>query len=101
MTEPYEDWLTTGELRSDAYVGCVERGDGAAIEYALFGIDPEREDDVTEGPIDSVPDDLEAEGCKCRLVRVAVIQTDEGSIEVADDWHSDRECPANARYDRK
>jgi hypothetical protein len=98
MSETYENWLTTGELRSDAYVGCVERDDGAAIEYALFGIDPKRDGDAIEGSIDSVPKDLKAAGCKCRLVRVAVIETDEGSIEVADDWHSDRACSASVRY---
>lgn len=97
MSEAYKDWLATGELRSDASVACVERDDGAAIEYALFGVDPERDDDAIEASIDSVPDDLEAEGCKCRIVRVAVIQTDEGSIEVAGNWHSDEACPANVR----
>ena len=102
MSEPYEDWLAAGDLRSDTYVGGVRREDGASITYALFGVDPERDDDAIEGSIESLPDDLEAEGCECRYVRVAVIRTDEGSLEVAKDhWHSDKACPANRRHDQR
>jgi len=98
MGEPHEDWLATGELRSDAYVGCVEREDGAQVLYALFGVDPERDDDDIEESIESLPGDLKAEGCECRYVRVAVIRTDEGSPKIArDQWHSDESCPANVR----
>lgn len=101
MSEPDEDWLATGELRSDAYVGCVERDDGTAIHYALFGVDPDRDEDAIEDAIESLPDDLEAEGCECQYVRVAVTRTDEGSLEVAKDpWHSDKSCPANVRHEK-
>jgi hypothetical protein len=100
MSEPYEDWLATGRLRSDTYVGGLRREDGATIAYALFGVDPERDDGPKEESIESLSDDLEGEGCECRYVRVAVIRTDEGSIEVArDHWHSDETCPANVRHD--
>jgi len=101
MSEPYEDWLATGELRSDTYVGAVTRQDGPTIAYALFGGDAERNGDAIEESIESLPDDLAAEGCECRYVRVAVIWTDEGSIEVAPDhWHSDKACLANVRDDQ-
>lgn len=100
MSEPYEDWLAMGDLQSDTYVGAVKREDGATIAYALFGVDPEPNDDTTQGSIECLPDDLEAQGCECRYARVALIRTDDGSIVVArDHWHSDKACPANIRDD--
>jgi hypothetical protein len=96
MSEPYEQWVATGVLSSsDAYIGCVERDDGSAIEYALFGVDPERDDDAPKDWGEFVTDDLE--GCECQRVRVAVVRTDEGSIEAKDQWHSDEDCSANVR----
>jgi hypothetical protein len=88
-------------LEGDAYIGCVEREDGTTVEYALFGVDPERDDGAIKGSIESLPDDLGAEGCKCQYVRVAVTRTDEASRAVArEQWHSDEACPAQARHDQ-
>ncbi|MBO0693199.1 MAG: hypothetical protein J2P58_09910 [Acidimicrobiaceae bacterium] len=102
MSEPYEDWQATGDLQSDTYVGVVNTGDGAKIAYALFGVDPDQDDDAIEESIESLPGDLEAKGCECKYVRAAVIRSDEGSVEVAKDhWHSDGTCPANVRQEHR
>jgi hypothetical protein len=114
VSELWQEWLAGGRLPSrDFYVGHVEYEDGATIEYALFG-HPEWGRDTTEQLIEDwtefVTDDLEAAGCRCRHVRVAVLRIHETDQERLSPegpvwttgrpgsafyyWHSDEDCPA-------
>jgi hypothetical protein len=114
-SEPWQDWLAGGELPSrDFYVGYVAYEGGAMIEYALFG-DPDWDHRTTKDVLDDwndfVEDDLDAAGCTCEHVKVAVFRTDTrtpeermspggGSISNKRSssffyWHSDDDCPAN------
>jgi hypothetical protein len=116
-SEPWQGWLAGGELPSrDFYVGYVVYEGGAMIEYALFG-DPDWDHHSTKEVIDDwndfVEDDLNAAGCTCEHVKVAVFRTDTRTPEERMSpaggslpnrrsssfyyWHSDEDCPANER----
>ena len=69
MTTPYRDWLAGGSL-PDGVPHRAFRPSPRTLEFAYFGGGP--------APDDPEPmlalDDLEALGCTCHLVRVAVTQ---------------------------